>query len=52
MRLDLLPRDTNDDSDQYVISSIAHCHVTAMTPTTSTTIFPAKHHITQSEENV
>jgi excinuclease ABC B subunit len=47
MRLDLQRDDAND---QYSISSIAHGHATGMTPTSSTTIFPAKHHIAQSEE--
>jgi excinuclease UvrABC helicase subunit UvrB/excinuclease UvrABC nuclease subunit len=51
MRFDLLHRDNNDDSDQYFISGIAHGHGTGMTPTTSTTIFPAKHHIKHSEEH-
>ena len=50
MRLDLLQRDNTDDSDECLISSIAHGHATGMTPTTSAIIFPAKHHITQSEE--
>jgi len=44
------PPSTNTNKLGYRISSIAHGHSSGMTSVSETTIFPAKHHITESSD--
>ena len=53
MRIDLVSegRDNTGLEDDYKISWIGHGHATGMTSSDATTIFPAKHHLSTSNED-